>query len=339
MENILITGGAGYIGSHVALELLASQFNVFVIDNLSNSNTEAMKAIKILTNKEISFYEGDICDQAFLNNFFKKNNIDCVVHCAGLKAVAESISKPFEYYQNNLNGTLNLISSMNKYSVKKIIFSSSATVYDSNQKMPLNELSRIGKGQNPYARTKIIIENLLQDLFSSDLKWSVTLLRYFNPVGNDPSSLIGEDPLGIPNNLMPLINQAAFNLSQLIIFGSDYETPDGTAIRDFIHVSDLAKGHMLSLKQILDSDHKLKIYNLGLGKGVSVLEIINTFEKVNNLKLNYKFGNRREGDLPICFTDNSYARKELSWEPKFNLQDMCKHSYQWYQQKISKDKS
>lgn len=339
MENILITGGAGYIGSHVALELLASKFNVFVIDNLSNSNTEAMKAIKILTNKEIFFYEGDICDQAFLNNFFKKNNIDCVVHCAGLKAVAESISKPFEYYQNNLNGTLNLISSMNKYSVKKIIFSSSATVYDSNQKMPLNELSRIGKGQNPYARTKIIIENLLQDLFSSDLKWSVTLLRYFNPVGNDPSSLIGEDPLGIPNNLMPLINQAAFNLSQLIIFGSDYETPDGTAIRDFIHVSDLAKGHMLSLKQILDSDHKLKIYNLGLGKGVSVLEIINTFEKVNNLKLNYKFGDRREGDLPICFADNSYARKELSWEPKFNLQDMCKHSYQWYQQKIRKDKS
>jgi UDP-glucose 4-epimerase len=335
MKNILITGGTGYIGSHIALELLTSQFNVFVIDNLSNSNAESIHAIKSLTNKEINFYEGDICDQAFLNNFFKKNDINCVVHCAGLKAVAESISKPFEYYKNNLIGTLNLISSMNKHSVKKIIFSSSATVYDSDQDMPLKETSKIGQGQNPYARTKIIIENLLQDLFYSDPKWSVTLLRYFNPIGNDPSCLIGEDPVGIPNNLMPLINEAAFNLRQLIVFGFDYETNDGTAVRDYIHVSDLAKGHALSVRQALDLDHKLKIYNLGLGKGVSVLQIINTYEKVNNVKLNYKLGDRRVGDLPICFADNTNARKELSWDPKFSLEDMCKHSYQWYQHKIS----
>ncbi|MEL0056137.1 MAG: UDP-glucose 4-epimerase GalE [Methylophilaceae bacterium] len=339
MNNILITGGTGYIGSHVALELLLSQFNVFVVDNLSNSNTESIRAIKSLTNKEIYFYEGDICDQTFLDKFFKKNDIDCVVHCAGLKAVAESISKPFEYYQNNLIGTLNLISCMNKYSVKKIIFSSSAVVYDKNQVMPINETSKVGHGQNPYARTKIIIENFLQDLFYSDPKWSVTLLRYFNPVGNDPSCLMGEDPVGIPNNLMPLINEAAFNLRQLIVFGSNYETHDGTAVRDYIHVSDIAKGHVLSVRQTLDFDHKLKIYNLGLGKGVSVLEIINTYEKVNNVKLNYKFGDRREGDLPICFADNTNARKELSWDPKFSIEDMCKHSYQWYQQKISRVKS
>ena len=339
MENILITGGAGYIGSHIALELLKAKFNVSVIDNLSNSSTNSLNAVEKLTGKKISFVEGDIRNQDFLDQFFKIHPIDCVIHCAGLKAVAESIQKPYEYYENNIIGSLNLIKAMKNYSVKKLIFSSSATVYDEGEKMPLFETSAIGQGQNPYARTKIMIEKILQDEVVSSPNWSIIVLRYFNPVGNDPSCLIGEDPKGIPNNLMPLINQAAFNTRKLTVFGADYDTPDGSAIRDYIHVSDLAKGHALCVRQSLDLDHKLKIYNLGLGKGVSVLEIINTYEKVNDVKLNYKLGDRREGDLPICFADNSNARKELSWDPKLSLEDMCKHSYQWYQQKISRDKS
>jgi UDP-glucose 4-epimerase len=335
MENILITGGAGYIGSHIALELLKSKFNVFVIDNLSNSSTNSLSAVERLTGKKISLVEGDIKNQDFLDHFFKTHSIACVIHCAGLKAVSESIQKPYEYYQNNIIGSLNLIGVMKKYSVKKLIFSSSATVYDEHEKMPLFETSAIGHGQNPYARTKIMIEKIFHDEVKSDPNWSIIVLRYFNPVGNDPSCLLGEDPKGIPNNLMPLINEAAFNMRKLTVFGLDYETEDGSAIRDYIHVSDLATGHVNSLKKILVDEGGLQTYNLGLGQGLSVLQLIKIYISVNNLVIDYKIGERRLGDLPICYADNKLAKKELGWQPIFTYKSMCIHSYGWMKHKLA----
>jgi UDP-glucose 4-epimerase len=335
MQNILITGGTGYIGSHVALELLKSKFNVFVIDNLSNSSDDSLKTVEKITGKKITFKEGDVRNQVFLDHFFKNHSIDCVIHCAGLKAVAESIQKPYDYYQNNIVGSLNLIEAMKRYKVMKLIFSSSATVYDMHEKMPLLETSAIGHGQNPYARTKIMIEQILQDQFFSDPAWSIMVLRYFNPVGNDPSCLIGEDPKDIPNNLMPLINQAAFNIRKLTVFGSDYGTSDGSAIRDYIHVSDLAIGHVNSVKKILEDENDLKIYNLGLGKGISVFELLGIYQGINNVTIDYEIGARRLGDLPICYADNQLAKKELGWKPIFNYEDMCLHSYGWMKKKIS----
>jgi UDP-glucose 4-epimerase len=335
MENILITGGTGYIGSHVALELLNSKFNVFVIDNLSNSSDDSLKTVEKITGKKITFKEGDVRNQDFLDHFFKTHSIDCVIHCAGLKAVAESIQKPYEYYQNNIIGSLNLIEAMKRHKVMKLIFSSSATVYDEYEKMPLLETSAIGHGQNPYARTKIMIEKILQDQVFSDPAWSIMVLRYFNPVGNDPSCLLGEDPKGIPNNLMPLINQAAFNTRKLTVFGADYDTPDGSAIRDYIHVSDLAIGHVNSVQKILQDENDLKIFNLGLGQGISVLQLINIYQDINDIKFDYSIGDRRLGDLPICYADNQLAKKELGWKPIFNYEDMCLHSYRWMKRKIS----
>ena len=337
MENILITGGAGYIGSHIALELLKSKFNVFIFDNLSNSNAESLKTIERLTGKKISFEEGDIKDQGFIDQYFNKYKIDCVIHCAGLKAVAESIQKPYEYYENNIIGSLNLIGAMQKHKVKKLIFSSSATVYDENEKMPLFETSAIGQGQNPYARTKIMIEKILQDHVISDSEWSIIVLRYFNPVGNDPSCLLGEDPKGIPNNLMPLINQAAFNTRKLTVFGADYDTPDGSAIRDYIHVSDLAKGHVNSVEKILQDEGDLKTFNLGMGQGISVLDLINIYQSVNDVAIDYEIGSRRAGDLPICYADNRLAKQELDWHPVFTYDDMCKHAYEWMKHKLIKN--
>ncbi len=337
MENILITGGTGYIGSHIALELLKSKFNVFIFDNLSNSNVESLKTIERLTGKKISFEEGDIKDQGFIDQYFNKYKIDCVIHCAGLKAVAESIQKPYEYYENNIIGSLNLIGAMQKHKVKKLIFSSSATVYDENEKMPLFETSAIGQGQNPYARTKIMIEKILQDHVISDSEWSIIVLRYFNPVGNDPSCLLGEDPKGIPNNLMPLINQAAFNTRKLTVFGADYDTPDGSAIRDYIHVSDLAKGHVNSVEKILQDDDGLKTFNLGMGQGISVLDLINIYQSVNDVAIDYEIGSRRAGDLPICYADNRLAKQELGWHPVFTHHDMCKHAYEWMKHKLIKN--
>ena len=337
MENILITGGTGYIGSHIALELLKSKFNVFIFDNLSNSNVESLKTIERLTGKKISFEEGDIKDQGFIDQYFNKYKIDCVIHCAGLKAVAESIQKPYEYYENNIIGSLNLIGAMQKHNVKKLIFSSSATVYDEHEKMPLNETSAIGQGQNPYARTKIMIEKILQDHVISDSEWSIIVLRYFNPVGNDPSCLLGEDPKGIPNNLMPLINQAAFNTRKLTVFGADYNTPDGSAIRDYIHVSDLAKGHVNSVEKILQDDDGLKTFNLGMGQGISVLDLIDAYQSVNDVAIDYEIGSRRAGDLPICYADNRLAEQELGWHPIFTHHDMCKHAYEWMKHKLIKN--
>ena len=337
MENILITGGAGYVGSHIALELLKAKFNVSVIDNLSNSSTNSLNAVEKLTGKKISFVEGDIRNQDFLDQFFKTHAIDCVIHCAGLKAVAESIQKPYEYYQNNIVGSLNIIKAMTNYSVKKLIFSSSATVYDENEKMPLIETSLIGHGQNPYARTKIMIEKILQDEVMSSPNWSIIVLRYFNPVGNDPSCLLGEDPKGIPNNLMPLINQAAFNTRKLTVFGADYDTPDGSAIRDYIHVSDLAKGHVNSLEKILQDEGGLKTFNLGMGHGISVLDLIDIYQSVNDVEIDYEIGSRRAGDLPICYADNRLAKQELGWHPVFTHHDMCKHAYEWMKHKLIKN--
>ena len=337
MENILITGGAGYIGSHIALELLKSKFNVFIFDNLSNSNAESLKTIERLTGKKISFEEGDIKDQGFIDHYLNKYKIDCVIHCAGLKAVAESIQKPYEYYENNIIGSLNLIGAMQRHKVKKLIFSSSATVYDENEKMPLFEISAIGQGQNPYARTKIMIEKILQDHVISDSEWSIIVLRYFNPVGNDPSGLLGEDPKGIPNNLMPLINQAAFNTRKLTVFGTDYDTPDGSAIRDYIHVSDLAKGHVNSVEKILQDDDGLKTFNLGMGQGISVLDLINIYQSINDVAIDYEIGSRRAGDLPICYADNRLAKQELGWHPVFTHHDMCKHAYEWMKHKLIKN--
>ena len=337
MENILITGGTGYIGSHIALELLKSKFNVFIFDNLSNSNVESLKTIERLTGKKISFEEGDIKDQGFIDQYFNKYKIDCVIHCAGLKAVAESIQKPYEYYENNIIGSLNLIGAMQKHKVKKLIFSSSATVYDENEKMPLFETSAIGQGQNPYARTKIMIEKILQDHVISDSEWSIIVLRYFNPVGNDPSCLLGEDPKGIPNNLMPLINQAAFNTRKLTVFGADYNTPDGSAIRDYIHVSDLAKGHVNSVEKILRDEGGLKTFNLGMGQGISVLDLIDIYQSVNDVAIDYEIGSRRAGDLPICYADNRLAKQELGWHPVFTHHDMCKHAYEWMKHKLIKN--
>ena len=337
MENILITGGAGYIGSHIALELLKAKFNVSVIDNLSNSSTNSLNAVEKLTGKKISFEEGDIKDQGFIDQYFNKYKIDCVIHCAGLKAVAESIQKPYEYYENNIIGSLNLIGAMQKHKVKKLIFSSSATVYDENEKMPLFETSVIGKGLNPYARTKIMIEKILQDEVMSSPNWSIIVLRYFNPVGNDPSCLLGEDPKGIPNNLMPLINQAAFNTRKLTVFGADYNTSDGSAIRDYIHVSDLAKGHVNSVEKILQDDDGLKTFNLGMGQGISVLDLIDAYQNVNDVAIDYEIGSRRSGDLPICYADNRLAKQELGWHPVFTHHDMCKHAYEWMKHKLIKN--
>ena len=334
MSNILITGGTGYIGSHIALELLKNNFNVFIIDNLSNSFETVINAIEKISEKRVTFINGDLRNYLLLDSFFKDHKIDCVVHCAGLKAVSESLFKPYEYFSNNIVSSLNLIHVMSKYKVKKLIFSSSAVVYDEKETMPLTEMSKIGVGQNPYARTKIMIEQMFKDIYDADQQWSIFILRYFNPVGNDSSCLIGEDPLGIPNNLMPLINQAAFNLNNLTIYGKNYFTKDGTAIRDFIHVSDLASGHVKSIEKILEGKSNYNIYNLGLGKGFSVLEVINTYQEVNKFKINFKFGDRRKGDLEKSYTDNNLAKNALQWIPVYNLQDMCNHSYGWMKYKL-----
>ena len=251
--------------------------------------------------------------------------------------MTQSIQKPYEYYENNIKGSLNLIKAMKNYSVKKLIFSSSATVYDENEKMPLFETSAIGQGKNPYARTKIMIEKILQDEVVSSSNWSIIVLRYFNPVGNDPSCLLGEDPKGIPNNLMPLINQAAFNTRKLTVFGADYDTTDGSAIRDYIHVSDLAKGHVNSVEKILQDDDGLKTFNLGMGRGISVLDLIDIYQSVNDVAIDYEIGSRRAGDLPICYADNRLAKQELGWHPVFAHHDMCKHAYEWMKHKLIKN--
>ncbi|MBQ6569760.1 MAG: UDP-glucose 4-epimerase GalE [Clostridia bacterium] len=326
--NILVTGGAGYIGSHTCVELLGEGFEVVVLDNLCNSSEESLERVEKITGKKLKFYKGDILDTEFLDRVFTENKIDGVIHFAGLKAVGESVKLPLMYYQNNVEGTVKLCLAMQKHGVKNIVFSSSATVYGKNEP-PLSEKLPTGDCSNPYGRTKYFIEEILKDIYVSDNEWNIVLLRYFNPIGAHESGLIGEDPNGIPNNLMPYISQVAIGkLPKLNIFGNDYDTPDGTCIRDYIHVVDLAKGHIKAIEKVFEGCG-IKTYNLGTGKGYSVMDIVNAFEESTGLKLNYEFAPRRAGDLPSVYSDPSLAEKELDWTAKYSIADMCRDTWNW----------
>jgi len=329
MNYILVTGGLGFIGSHTVVELLLNNYNIIIIDNLVNSSTDVLKKIKDITNKNLLFFNIDIRDTLRLENLFVEYKINLVIHFASLKSVNESIKNPLQYYDCNVNGTINLLNVMKIYKCYKIIFSSSATVYGNNI-YPVNENSPTGNGiTNPYGKTKFIIEQILQDLYNSNNNWSITILRYFNPVGAHPSGLLGENPNDTPNNLFPYLLKVSIGKIPLLnIYGNDYDTPDGTCIRDFIHVVDLAKGHVKALECIFNSeDTKINIYNLGTGKGTSVKELVETFEKVNNVKLAYNYTNKRDGDLPCVYADIKKASIELKWICKYNIEDMCKHGY------------
>jgi UDP-glucose 4-epimerase len=325
MTYILVTGGLGFIGSHTVLELLDKQYKIIIIDNLSNSSKDVLKVFK-----HILFFQIDIRSRLQLENLFVKYRISAVIHFAALKAVGESITNPLQYYDNNICGTINLLETMQKHDCKKIIFSSSATVYGENI-YPVTEDSTVGIGlTNPYGKTKYMIEQILGDLYNSDKSWSITILRYFNPIGAHPAGLLGENPNDIPNNLFPyLLKVSANKLPVLTIFGADYETEDGTCVRDFVHVVDLARGHVKALEQINETDPKLWVYNLGTGKGTSVKELIGIFEKVNNVVINHKYSARRDGDLPCVYADTEKANKELDWQCIYTLEDMCKHGYSY----------
>ena len=323
--KILVTGGLGFIGSHTAVELLNSGNEVTIVDNLYNSKEEVLENIEQITNKKVKLYKYDLTNKNELEEVFEENEIDVVIHFAGYKAVGESVKKPLMYYSNNLYSTINLLEVMEKYNVKKLVFSSSATVYgDPGTSKYVEEMGR-GKTTSPYGTTKAMIEKILEDLYFSDDSWSIVILRYFNPVGAHESGLIGEEPNGIPNNLMPYVMKvAAKKLDVLNIFGNDYPTPDGTGVRDYIHVVDLAKGHVYAMEKMKKG---LNIYNLGSGKGVSVLELVDTFSKVNNVKVNYKIVDRRPGDLAEYYADPSKALKELGWKTEKTLEDICRDSW------------
>lgn len=332
MKNVLITGGAGYIGSHVAVELLNKNYKVIVYDNLTNSSKISVKRVEEITGKNIIFYEADILDEKKLSEVFEKENIDVVIHCAALKAVGESVKKPLEYYHNNISGTLSLLKIMRKYSCKNIIFSSSATVYGDPEKVPITEDFPKGICTNPYGWTKSMMEQIMTDLQKSDPEWKVVLLRYFNPIGAHESGKIGEDPQGIPNNLLPYIAQVAVGkLDYLRVFGDDYDTVDGTGVRDYIHVVDLAKGHVLSVDKI-DKLEGVSIINLATGNGYSVLEVLKAFEKACGKKISYKIVERREGDIAKCFADASKAYEVLGWKAEKGIDEMCEDSWRWQSQ-------
>lgn len=320
MERVLVTGGTGYIGSHTIIELFKEGYEIDVVDNLSNSKEEVLDKIEKISGKRPGFYQVDICDGKALDDVFKKNQYDLVIHFAGLKAVGESVEQPLKYYENNIGGTINLLRSMKEYGVKKIVFSSSATVYGEQPVAKLVETMPTGMGiTNPYGETKHMIEEMLKDVAESDPEFEIVILRYFNPVGNHPSGLIGEDPKGIPNNLMPIIMRVARGeMKELSVFGDDYPTPDGTCLRDYIHVVDLARGHVAAIEGIRPG---VSIYNLGTGKGTSVLEMIKAFEKASGRKLPYKIVGRRAGDLAEIFADSSKAEKELGWKTELNIED------------------
>ena len=329
--QILITGGAGYIGSHTLISLHNAGYDFIVYDNLYNSSEESLKRVEKIINKKISFEKGDIRDKNSLENLFCKYKIDSVIHFAGLKSVSESVHKPIEYYDNNINGTLILLDVMKKYNCKKIVFSSSATVYGNPNITPVKEDSPTF-AINPYGRTKLFIEEILKDLYISDNEFKISILRYFNPVGAHESGTIGEDPNGIPNNLMPFVSQTAIGKRKyLSVFGGDYDTPDGTGIRDYIHVMDLASGHVKALNYLNLSITNIKplIINLGTGKPYSVIEVIKTFENISNTKISYKIVDRRDGDIAKCFADPSYAKKILGWEAKKTIEEMCQDSWNW----------
>lgn len=327
-KTVLVTGGAGYIGSHTTLRLLEEGYNVVVADNYCNSSPESLLRVKKLAGKDFKAYDCDICDRAGLEKILSENKIDAVIHFAGLKAVGESCKIPLKYYENNVFGTVVLCQVMQKFNVKQMIFSSSATVYGNN-KVPYVEDMQIGDVSNPYGRTKFIIEEMLGDLYNSDKSWKIILLRYFNPVGAHESGEIGEDPNGLPNNLMPYVSKVAVGkLPRLTVFGDDYPTPDGTCIRDYIHVVDLANGHVKALQK-LDEINKVEAYNLGRGCGVSVLEIIRAFENASGQKVNFVIGSRRAGDLPESYADTSKAQTELGWQAHFDINKMCADSWRW----------
>lgn len=326
--EILVTGGAGYIGSHTVLLLLENGYDVVVVDNLCNSSKESLKRVKELTGKDVKFYENDINDFEAMDKIFSENDIFAVIHFAGLKAVVESVKIPLKYYENNLSGTFTLLEAMKKNNVKKIVFSSSATVYGDPERVPITEDMKLG-ATNPYGRTKLFLEQILSDVYVSDNEFSVSLLRYFNPIGAHESGRIGENPRGIPNNLMPYITQVASGkLEKLSVFGDDYDTHDGTGVRDYIHVMDLAWGHIKAIEYIKDKTGVF-VHNLGTGTGYSVLDIVKAFEKANGLKIPYVIAPRRPGDIATCYADPTKAKNELGWEAKRGIEDMCRDSWNW----------
>ena len=326
---ILVTGGAGFIGSHTVVELQNAGYDVVVIDNLSNSSKKSLERVSAITGKEVPFYQTDIRDREGLEAIFAKEKITACIHFAGLKAVGESVAKPWEYYENNIAGTLTLVDVMRKNGVKNIIFSSSATVYGDPAQIPITEECPKGQCTNPYGWTKSMLEQILSDIQKADNEWNVVLLRYFNPIGAHKSGTMGENPNGIPNNLMPYITQVAVGkLEKLGVFGNDYDTHDGTGVRDYIHVVDLAKGHVKALKKIEDNSG-LSLYNLGTGTGYSVLDIVKNFEEANGVKIPYEIKPRRPGDIATCYADASKAEKELGWKAELGIREMCEDSWRW----------
>lgn len=334
--SILVTGGAGFIGSHTAVELLNDNREIVILDDFSNSKPEVLDAIKKITGKDFKFYNINYLDRTALEKVFEENNIDSVINFAGFKAVGESVQKPIEYYTNNVSGALILLDTMKKYGVKKFIFSSSATVYGNPEIVPITEDCKIGGTTNPYGTSKLFIEQILQDLYKSDNTWDIAILRYFNPVGAHESGLIGEEPQGIPNNLMPyIVRVASGELKELSVFGNDYNTPDGTGVRDYIHVVDLAKGHIKALEKLEKENEGLYIYNLGTGIGYSVLDMVNAFEKTTGRKVAYKIAPRRPGDIASCYSDPTKAKNELNWIAERGIDEMCKDSWNYIKNKGS----
>ena len=328
--SILVTGGAGYIGSHTVVELLNNNQDVIVIDDFSNSKPNVIDKIKKITGKDFKFYQIDYTNRECLEKIFQENDINVVINFAGYKAVGESVKEPLKYYYNNVSGAITLLQTMQKFDCKKFIFSSSATVYGEPEKVPLTEDCKIGGTTNPYGTSKLFIERILKDLYHSDNTWNICILRYFNPVGSHESGKLGEEPNGIPNNLMPYIVRVANGqLPELSVFGNDYPTRDGTGVRDYIHVVDLAKGHVNALKKLQNEENGLFIYNLGTGKGYSVLEMVEAFEKATGKKVPYKIAPRREGDIDVCYADSTKAEKELGWKATKTLEDMCRDAWNY----------
>ena len=329
---VLVTGGAGFIGSHTAVELLNSGKDIVIVDNFSNSKPKALDAIRKITGKDFKFYEIDYLDREKLEKVFEENKIDAVLNFAGYKAVGESVKKPLEYYENNVSGCIVLLETMRKYNVKKFVFSSSATVYGQPERIPLTEDCKVGGTTNPYGTSKLFIEQILKDLYNSDNSWDICILRYFNPVGAHESGLIGEEPQGVPNNLMPyVVRVAAGELKELSVFGNDYDTPDGTGVRDYIHVVDLAKGHICALNKLDKEGNGLFIYNLGTGTGYSVLDMVKAFEQITGKKVPYKIAPRRAGDIATCYSDPTKAKEELGWTVEKGIKEMCEDSWNFIQ--------
>lgn len=335
MKKILVTGGAGYIGSHTCVELLNAGYELVVLDNFSNSKPEVLEKIKKITGKDFKFYECDYTSASALEKVFIENEIGQVINFAGFKAVGESVAKPLEYYTNNVYGALNLLQVMKKYNVKDFVFSSSATVYGDPERIPIDEECRVGGTTNPYGTSKYMIELILKDLYKSDPTWNIVILRYFNPIGAHKSGLIGEEPQGIPNNLLPYITRVANGtLKELSVYGNDYDTKDGTGVRDYIHVVDLAIGHVKAIEKILKDEKKLSIYNLGTGNGYSVLEIVNAFKEENKVDVPYRITDRRPGDIAVCYANPKKAKEELGFVAKYGIDDMVRDAWNYQKNKV-----